>query len=112
MLFRRTATPDPQVRRLQAELADAHQQTVQLAARLVTQTRRADRAEEALDQMRLAQRQGHAEMARLVSQQQREIEQLRKDRDGALDQLDRALGYDDKTIATINAGGISKAAVA
>jgi uncharacterized protein HemY len=103
-LFRRTPADDPRVRRLQAELAEAHQQNVQIAARLVTQTRRADRAEEALDQMRLAQRAGHAEMVRLVSQQQREIEQLRKDRDGALGQLDRALGYDDKTLATINAG--------
>jgi hypothetical protein len=106
MLFRRTATPDPRVRRLQAELADAQQQGVELAARLVSTTRRADRAEEAL-----AQRDGHAAMVARIAQQQREIDQLRKDRDGALKQLDDAL-YDAKTLEVINAGGISKVAAA
>ncbi|MET8624576.1 hypothetical protein ABZW30_12600 [Kitasatospora sp. NPDC004669] len=107
---RRTTTDDPRVRHLQIELADAHQQNVKLSARLVSTTRRADRAEEALDQMRVASRKGHDELLRLFKQQQREMAQLRKDRDGALAQLDNALGYDEKTLATINAGGIGKAA--
>ncbi|MFJ2863723.1 hypothetical protein [Kitasatospora sp. NPDC087314] len=109
MLFRRTVTDDPRVRHLQAELAESHQQNVQLAARLRGETRRADQAEEALDQMRLALRDGHAQLVRRVGQQQREIDQLRKDRDGALAQLDNAL-YDERTIATINAGTAKAAA--
>lgn len=105
-----TAPADPRVRQLQADLAEAHRQNVQLAARLVAEGRRADRAEQALDDYRQNIRSGHAELAAAVERLQQRVTVLTKDRDHALSQLDNALGYDTKTLATINAGGSSKAA--
>ncbi|MFJ8474230.1 hypothetical protein [Kitasatospora sp. NPDC094011] len=107
---RRTTAVDPQLRAMQIDLREARDQATQLAARLRAEGARADRAEEALAEFRHGIRSGHDDLLRLVAQQQREMAQLRRDRDGALAQLDDALGYDAKTLATINAGGPSEAA--
>ncbi|NUQ95607.1 MAG: hypothetical protein HOY79_03255 [Streptomyces sp.] len=113
MLFRRPTVKPLEhaavVRRLQADLRETREQALTLSTRLRAAIRRADTAEEALDQMRLAQRQGHAAMFSEIVRLRRENELLRRDREGALRQLDNAL-YDEKTLATINASGASKAA--
>ncbi|MEV7599898.1 hypothetical protein AB0O91_21190 [Kitasatospora sp. NPDC089797] len=107
---RRTTAVDPRIRGLQVDLREAREQATRLAARLRAEGARADRAEEALNDFRDGIRSGHDDLLRLVAQQQREMAQLRRDRDGALSQLDAALGYDAKTLATINAGGAKAAA--
>ncbi|MFB7910147.1 hypothetical protein ACFC1T_27295 [Kitasatospora sp. NPDC056076] len=106
----RTTTDDARVRGLQIDLREAREQALTLATRLRATIRRADTAEEALDQMRAAQRQGHADMVAEIARLREENRLLRRDRESALRQLDDALGYDAKTLATINAGGNSKAA--
>ncbi|MFB7672891.1 hypothetical protein ACFC26_15935 [Kitasatospora purpeofusca] len=105
--LRRTqpAPADPRVRQLQADLAEIQRQNVQLAAHLVAEGRRADLAEQALDDCRQNIRDGHAELAATVDRLKKHITLLTRDRDGALAQLDA------KTLATINAGGTSRAAV-
>jgi hypothetical protein len=112
--FRRSTTVRPLdtpavVRRLQADLRETREQNLTLSTHLRSTIRRADRAEETLDQMRLATDEGHAALVADNARLRRENELLRRDREGALRQLDKALGYDEKTLATINAGG-SKAA--
>ncbi|MFH8380681.1 hypothetical protein ACH4E7_07025 [Kitasatospora sp. NPDC018058] len=116
-LFRRATTSQPLdtpavVRCLKADLRETREQCLTLSTRLRSAIRRADVAEEALGEMHLAQREGHAAMVEEIARLRRENELLRRDRESALEQLDHALGYDDKMLAIINAGGVSKAAAA
>jgi hypothetical protein len=111
---RRPEAPDPReaIRLLQVERCRDREHIVRLESMLRVEAARAVEAEQALDEFRRGIRDGHAQVVADNARLRRENELLRRDRESALKQLDNALGYDDKMLAVINAGGISKATAA
>ncbi|MFD5916212.1 hypothetical protein ACFVYP_06870 [Kitasatospora sp. NPDC058201] len=105
-LRRRPATPDPAtaIRLLKAERARDRDHILRLEAMLRAEAGRAEAAEQTLVSFRAGIRQGHAAVIADNQRLRRENTLLRRDREGALRQLDDAL-YDEKTLASINARG-------
>ncbi|MCG6499423.1 hypothetical protein [Kitasatospora sp. A2-31] len=104
------ADPATAIRLLKADRARDREHILRLEAMLRTEARRAEAAEQALDEFRTAIRDGHAAVIADNARLRREVELVRRDRESALRQLDDALGYDAKTLATIAAGGTRAAA--
>ncbi|MFI6117434.1 hypothetical protein [Kitasatospora sp. NPDC051164] len=114
-LFHRRPRPEAPdqsaaIRLLQAEHRRDREHIMRLESMLRVEAGRTQNAEQALTDFRQGICDGHAQVVADNARLRRENELLRRDREGALRQLNNALGYDDKVLATINAGGISKAA--